>query len=237
MKTKSKYFNFNELSQQRGSVSIAEHRGWNGLSITKLKISKGIELWKTFVAYTENDLTGQEKILLLTQGMLEIKSEDYKFSLGQYDAMNFFSRLQDHQMRCLKDSIAFIISVPNDLKLFTAGKPILFNFKKDLESRNLWGNKCISTPYEGHGLTLVLFELKEDFKFEDRGHTNEQITWLISGSMDFYANDEHRTMTSEVGVDIGFNHVHGGVSNGAVGFDAFFPKKQEVKYKTKEIER
>ena len=49
--------------------------------------------------------------------------------------------------------------------------------------------------------------------------------------MEFYANGEKKTITPDIGVDIGPNHVHGGVSSGAMGFDAFFPKRQETKYK------
>ena len=33
------------------------------------------------------------------------------------------------------------------------------------------------------------------------------------------------------GTSIGKNHFHGGISNGAIGFDAFFPKRDETKYK------
>ena len=80
---------------------------------------------------------------------------------------------------------------------------------------------------------MVLFDLKPGFKFEDKGHSNEQITWVITGSMDFYANGEKKTIKPGIGVDIGPNHIHGGISSGAMGFDAFFPKRQEIKYKKK----
>ena len=40
-----------------------------------------------------------------------------------------------------------------------------------------------------------------------------------------------KTITVDVGVDIGPNHIHGGISSGAIGFDAFFPKRKEQKYK------
>ena len=40
-----------------------------------------------------------------------------------------------------------------------------------------------------------------------------------------------KTLTSDVGVSIGPNHIHGSVSGGALGFDAFFPKRIEEKYK------
>ena len=95
----------------------------------------------------------------------------------------------------------------------------------------MWGGQIISRPYEGTGLTLVLFDLKPGFKFEDKGHANEQITWLTEGKMDFYSNGKKKTITVDVGVDIGPNHIHGGVSSGAIGFDAFFPKRSEEEYK------
>jgi quercetin dioxygenase-like cupin family protein len=75
--------------------------------------------------------------------------------------------------------------------------------------------------------------LKKGFEFEDKGHENEQITWLIEGKMNFHSNGESKILTSENGgIDIGPNHLHGGVSEGAIGFDAFFPKRQEAKYRT-----
>ena len=117
-----------------------------------------------------------------------------------------------------------------NLKNFN-GKPVFFNFKKDITIKDLWGGQCISRPYEGRGLTLVLFDLKTGFKFEDKGHANEQVTWLTDGEMAFYTNGEENNLTSDVGVSIGPNHMHGGVSGGAIGFDAFFPKRIEEKYK------
>ena len=77
--------------------------------------------------------------------------------------------------------------------------------------------------------------IKPGFKFEDKGHANEQITWLVLGKMDFYANGKNKTLTSDIGVDIGPNHIHGGVSGGALGYDAFYPKREEIKYKKEEI--
>ena len=49
--------------------------------------------------------------------------------------------------------------------------------------------------------------------------------------MDFYADGNYKTLNPDIGVDIGPNHVHGGVSGGAIGFDAFFPKRKEVNNK------
>ena len=49
--------------------------------------------------------------------------------------------------------------------------------------------------------------------------------------MDFYCNNKNDKLNELTGVDVGLNHKHGGVSNGAVGFDAFFPKRDDKKYK------
>ena len=230
---KSKYFDFNELSKSRGHIAC-EYKGWNGLSVTKFDIPKGKRLSNSFINSHYHDLYDKEKIFVITKGSLKLRTEGYQIPLGKYDAVDFVSGSQEYQMNSSEDSTAFMISA-KDLETFT-GKPVFFNFKKDIEARDLWGGQCISKPYEGLGLTLVLFDLKPGFKFEDKGHTNEQITWLTMGLIDFHINGKHRTITPGIGVDIGPNHVHGGISSGAIGFDAFFPKRQEVKYK-KEVTR
>jgi len=227
-KSKSNYFNFNELSKS-DDLNGSEYRGWNGLSIIKFNILKGKSLSDSFINSHYHDLREKEKIFVVTKGNVELKSEKNKVFLEEYDAVNFVSKSQKYQMNFLKDTTTFMISA-TDLKTFV-GEPVFFNFKKDIEAKNLWGGQIISRPYEGRGLTLVLFDLKPGFKFEDKGHDNEQITWLISGKMDFYADGNYKTLNPDIGVDIGPNHVHGGVSGGAIGFDAFFPKRKEVKYK------
>ena len=80
-------------------------------------------------------------------------------------------------------------------------------------------------------MTLVLFKLKEGFKFHDKGHKNEQITWLIKGKMKFYVKNKLATLNKDsTSVDIGPNEFHGGTSLGAIGFDAFSPKRSEKRY-------
>ena len=76
-----------------------------------------------------------------------------------------------------------------------------------------------------------MFDLKKGFKFHDNGHKNEQITWLINGEMMFYANTKKKLLKTDEGISIWKNHAHGGLSNGAIGFDAFFPKRRENRYK------
>ena len=78
-----------------------------------------------------------------------------------------------------------------------------------------------------------MFDLKPGFKFHDEGHINEQITWVIKGNMDFYVSKIKKKLNSNEGVDIGKSDFHGGLSNGAIGFDAFYPKREEKKYHKK----
>ena len=56
------------------------------------------------------------------------------------------------------------------------------------------------------------------------------IPWVIEGEMNFYANKIEKKLNKSNAVDIGANHEHGGISNGAIGFDAFYPKRDEKKY-------
>ena len=226
--TDSKYFDFKTKKENDG-LYIYHHVGWSGLTIIKFDIKKGKNLDGSFIDSLYPDLYKKEKIFVNTKGSLDIKSLEYQFSLEKFDAVDLISGSQGYQITCLEDSTVFIIS-SNNLTNYNE-KPIFFNFKKNIETKDLWGGQCISRPYEGKGLTLVLFDLKEGFKFEDKGHSNQQITWVINGSVDFYANDNRQTLTPDNGLDIGPNHKHGGVSAGAIGFDAFFPKRNEIKYK------
>ena len=225
---KSKYFNFSRLQKSNGHL-ISEYKGWNSLLVTKFDIKKGKILDSNYISSHYPELNNKQKIFVITKGIFQMKYEASESLLGEYDAVDFINGSQTYEMKSLEDSIIFMISAINLTS--QSGKSTFFNFKKDIKSKDLWGGQCISRPYEGQGLTLVLFDLKPGFKFEDKGHENEQITWLIFGKMDFYANGEHKTLNSDNGVDIGPNHIHGGVSGGAMGFDAFFPKRQEIKYK------
>jgi hypothetical protein len=53
--------------------------------------------------------------------------------------------------------------------------------------------------------------------------------------MDFYVNNKIFSLYKNCGVDIRPNQVHGGTSMGALGFDVFFPKRNELGYKNKFI--
>ena len=152
------------------------------------------------------------------------KSEIKEINLKEFDALNISSDEKNYEIKSLEDSILYIISSENFKKGGLESE--YFNFKKDIKAIDIWGGQCISRPYSGKELNVVLFDLKPGFKFNDRGPANEQITWLINGSLNFYCNRINQELTDLTGVDIGPNHEHGGVSNGAVGFDAFFPKRE-----------
>lgn len=228
-KNKSEYFDFKKLSRSIENIIAYEYIGWNGLNVTKFYLPAKTNISNSLIDQHYPDLIKKEKIFVTTQGNLKLKSDEFNALFKEFDAVDFASARQNYTFNSLEDTTIFMIGA-KDSK-FNDSKNHFFNFKKDIKAKDLWGGQIISRPYEGMDLTLVLFDLKPGFKFEDKGHSNEQITWLTKGLMEFYANGEKKTITPDIGVDIGPNHVHGGVSSGAIGFDAFFPKRQETKYK------
>ena len=173
-------------------------------------------------------LIGKEKIFIFTKNNIEFKLSKKVMKLNKYDALDIITK-KNFSLYSKKENFFFMISSEKSKKFNNQVKR--FNFLKDIKSKNLWGGKIISRPYEGKNLTLVLFNLKPGFKFEDKGHVNEQITWLINGSMDFFANSKKKRLCKDMGVSIGSKHLHGGTSRGAIGFDAFYPKRIEKKYR------
>ena len=226
----SNFFNF-EKKLISNKIQSSHYLGWNNLLIIKFEIIKNNIFDKKIIDTSYPDLKDKQKIFVVTKGTLEIKIDNQKNTLNVFDAFDLGNKNEEYEISAKENSVFFVICA-KDLDGQT-GTNVFFNFKKDLEKRDLWGGQCISRPYEGSGLTLVLFDLKKGFVFEDKGHENEQITWLIEGKMNFHSNGESKTLTSQNGgIDIGPNHSHGGVSAGAIGFDAFFPKRQEAKYRT-----
>ena len=228
-KIESNFFNF-EKKILTNEIKTSHYLGWNSLMIAKFEITKNKMLDDRIIDSTYPDLKDKQKIFIVTKGVLELKIDNKKNVLAEYDAFDLATNNEKFEIAAKENSIFFIISAKN-LDSQT-GTNAYFNFKKDLEKKDLWGGQCISRLYESRELTIVLFDLKNGFEFEDKGHANEQITWLIDGKMNFYSNGISKTLTPENGgIDIGPHHVHGGVSEGAIGFDAFFPKRQEAKYK------
>ena len=224
------YFNFIENLKSDKNIDFFSYTGWSGLQVVKLLIPKSKKITNLHLDDSFPHLVNKEKIFISTDNSIEFKSDDMDKTLINFDAVDILSKDIKYELSSLKDTFIFMIS--SSKSEAPEGKSIHFNFKKDLEARNLWGGQIISRPYEGRELTVVLFDLKPGFKFEDKGHANEQITWLTEGEMDFYSNNKKKLLKTDVGVSIGPNHLHGGVSGGALGFDAFFPKRNEDKYKT-----
>ena len=48
----------------------------------------------------------------------------------------------------------FMVSASNLIK--QEGDIKIFNFKRDVKSKNLWGGQIISRPYESKGLTFCI---------------------------------------------------------------------------------
>ena len=224
------YFNFIENLKSNKNIDFFSYTGWSGLQVVKLLIPKSKKITNLQLDESFPHLVNKEKIFISTENNIEFKSDDMNKTLIKFDAVDIVSKNIKYEFSSLKDTFIFMIS--SSKSETSEGKSIYFNFKKDLEARNLWGGQIISRPYEGKELTVVLFDLKPGFKFEDKGHANEQITWLTEGKMDFYSNNKKKLLKTDIGVSIGPNHLHGGVSGGALGFDAFFPKRNEDKYKT-----
>ena len=91
------YTKFNELSKSGEHIGC-EYKGWNGLSVTKFDIPKGKHLSNSFINFHYHDLYDKEKIFVITKGTLELKSEEYKISLGKFDAVDFISESQNYQI-------------------------------------------------------------------------------------------------------------------------------------------
>ncbi|OUX36072.1 MAG: hypothetical protein CBE33_06735 [Candidatus Pelagibacter sp. TMED273] len=224
----SKYFEFkNEIIEN--SFSLSEFYGWNGLIIMRLELRKNSKIKNDLIISKYFDISDKEKIIVTVGGEVEIKINNKNFVLKEFDALNLYSNNLEYEIESKTNSQIFIISA-KDLKPQEKDH-VFFNFVKDIVPRDIWGGQCISRVFYGEGLNLVLFDLKSGFKFHDKGHQNEQVTWVVKGEMDFYVKNLKKKLCAGLGVDIADYDVHGGISNGAIGFDAFYPKREEEKYK------
>lgn len=227
-KSQSKYFEFIKEPNDHEFL-LSEFKGWNGLIVMELNLPKNLNVKSGSIKSKYFDIKEKEKIFVLTKGKAKIYLDDNSYTLKEFDALNLYSKNSNYEIKSEEDSKIFIVSAEN-LKPFTKN-PVFFNFKKDITSHDIWGGKCISRVFFGESLNLVLFDLKKGFNFHDNGHKNEQITWVTNGNLDFYVNNLKKNLSPGKGVDIGSFDKHGGVSNGAIGFDAFYPKREEKKYK------
>ena len=228
METNSKYFTLKNPLNIIGESKFINYTGWSGLNLVKFILKKNDTINFSMLNEIFPDLSNKEKIFFTTVGNINFDYSKKNINLNKFDAIDLNSA-KDYSFNSSENTTLFMIS--SNKSKTSDNRSFCFNFKKDIEARNLWGGKIISRPYEGQDLTIVLFELKPGFKFEDKGHQNEQITWLTEGEMDFYSDGIKKNLKTDMGVSIGPNHIHGGLSNGAIGFDAFFPKRVEKKYK------
>ena len=225
-KDKSTYFEFEKIANLE-LTNFAKYTGWNNLIVIKINLKKDKILAHDFINSEVSETYNKEKILVVVKGALKFSFKKKEYFLKEFDVVNFFAG--EYEIESQENTEAYLISAKD---LTDQNKDsIFFNFKNDIKPVDLWGGQCISRIYAGENLNLVLFDLKPGFQFNDKGHSNEQITWVVEGEMDFYANKFEKKLNRSNAVDIGRNHEHGGISNGALGFDAFYPKRDEEKYK------
>lgn len=224
----SNFFKFSPKRSEK-SIELSTYNGWNKSLIIKILFNSSKNINNFFIKKNFPQIFNKEKIFIFISGKSKFTSNSKNFNLKKLDAISTFSDNFNYNFECKKNTRLFIVSSEKFKK--RNQKSIFFNFKKNIKAIDIWGGKCISRPYSGVDLNVVMFDLKRGFKFNDKGHKNEQITWLVSGSMNFYSGNLKNKLTKQKGIDIGSFHEHGGVSNGAIGFDAFFPKRPEKKYK------
>ena len=227
-KLKSSYFNFRNIKKSK-SYKISYYKGWHNLLIFRVEFLKTIKEKNFFSKNEINNSSSIEKILILSSGNAIVKEKNFKKKLKKFDCIHTYKSLKNFELECKKGSQLFVIFGGKKMK--TINKNNFFNFEKDLKKIDLWGGKCISRVFSGYGMTVVLFKLKRGFKFHDKGHKNEQITWLIKGKMKFYVKNKSLSLeANKTSVDIGSYDFHGGISLGAIGFDVFSPKRSESRY-------
>ena len=203
---------------------VSIFKGWNNSSVIKLKIHKnGVKNYKDLLKI-DKKLHQNEKIIILRKGKIKIHIDKKNFKMSKLDVLNLFSNNREIKITALENSeIFFVYCIKKDQ---TSGKPKLFNFKKDIKPKNLWGGECISRVYYGKVLNVVMFDLKKDLNFMTTVQ-NEQITWLLSGQMEF--TWIKKLLKVDEGVSIGKVFFMGNFN--VIGFDAFFPRRNENRYK------
>ena len=228
IKPKSTFFNFIKIKNLK-NYKISYYKGWHNLLILRIEFIKTTKEKIFFNNNQINKSNSVEKMLILSNGTAFVKEKNFKRKLKKFDCIHTNKSLKNFELQCKKGTQLFVIfgiKKPN-----MNGKINFFNFEKSLKKVDLWGGKCISRVFHGHGMTVVLFKLKKGFKFHDNGHKNEQITWVIKGKIKFYVKNKLLTLeANKTAVDIGSYDFHGGTSFGAIGFDAFSPKRPEKRY-------
>ena len=225
---KTSFFNFKKIINTR-NYKVSYYKGWHNLLVLRVNLLKLTQNKNLFTHIETKKMEKLEKVIILSKGTLSIKKKNLLKKLKKFDCIHTKSSLKDLKIKNNGKSELFIIFGSKNLKM--NNKLNFFNFEKNLKKTDLWGGKCISRVFNGKGMTLVLFKLKKGFRFHDNGHKNEQLTWLVNGKMKFYVKNRSKLLKSNgASVDIGPHDYHGGMSLGAIGFDAFSPKRSEKRY-------
>jgi hypothetical protein len=178
------------------TFTIYSYSGWNKSLIICLKFNSTHSIDNLFIKKYFPQIFNKEKIFIITSGRSKFNSNKKTLDLKKLNAISIFLDNFNYNFECKRNAQLFIVSSQN-FKI-RKRKFIYFNFEKDIKAIDIWGGQCISRSYMGVDLNLVLFELKSEFRFSDKGHMNEQITWLISGSMNFYCNNFKSRLTKKM---------------------------------------
>lgn len=220
------FFKFKKKRETSNHL-INYFRGWSGIELIKIEIKKN-NVFNFSDLNAHNKFKKFEYNLILKNGAVIFQNKKKKINLKENDLLTLQTTNENILIKAKKKSNLFIVRTK--IKSYQ-NKSQKYNFIKNIKPRDLWGGKCISRLLETKNITIVMFNLKKNFQFYDKGHYNEQITWLLKGKMKFFVGKNSRILTSDHGVDIGKYMTHGGISSGAIGFDIFFPKRKEKKYK------
>ena len=227
-KAKTNFFIFKKIINKK-NYQISYYKGWHNLLVLHVKFPRSTKIENFFNLVDSIKIKKLEKAIIITKGAFSISKKNLSKKLKKFDCIYTKASLKDLKIQTNGRTELFIIFGSNKVKM--DNKLNFFNFEKNLKKTDLWGGKCISRVFNGNGMTLVLFKLIRGFKFYDKGHKNEQLTWLIDGKMKFYVKNKSKLLkVNGASVDIGPYDYHGGVSLGAIGFDAFSPKRSETKY-------
>ena len=230
---KGSFFKF--LNKNKKNFIYSSFKGWTCLEIFRFKVHKNQNFQKVFFDNLFKQKNREiEYNFINLDGLITFEVNKKKFKLTRkFDNLNFTSHNNNFDLKASNNSSFYLIKSKNNKKTKKV-KKVNYLSSAEIKKRDLWGGNIVSRVFETENMTIVLFKLKKNFQFHDEGHKNEQITWLIKGSMDFYRGKNKKKLKFGNGVDIGKYQPHGGISNEALGFDVFYPKRSEKRYKKKQ---
>ena len=227
-KAKTNFFYFKKIINTK-NYNVSFYKGWHDLLVFRINLLNSNNNENFFNLFEIKKNEKLEKAIIISKGTLFIGKKNFFKKLRKFDCLHTKTSLKDLKIKNYSKSELFIVLGSKNIKM--NNKLNFFNFEKNLKKTDLWGGKCVSRVFNGKSMTLVLFKLKRGFKFHDNGHKNEQLTWLVNGKMKFYVKNKSKLLKSNgASVDIGPFAYHGGMSLGAIGFDAFSPKRSEKRY-------